>query len=139
MTTTNQRILDLLYAGHGAPDVANLMGVDESDVQTAAQNLSAFPTSQGAGPAASTPVVVSATPQQDQTGLPSEVYVSITGHAAGTVTVAIGPTSGVADTIIPAEDASLTHTVRFRLPASWWFEVTVAGSAAIASAKQITG
>jgi len=90
-------------------------------------------------PIVNTPTVVSGAAQQDPTGLPSDVYVSITGHAAGTVAVAIGPTNAVADAIIPTSDATLTRTAHFRLPAGWWFAVTVGGSAAIASAVQVAG
>jgi hypothetical protein len=90
-------------------------------------------------PVLNTPTVVSATAQQDPTGLPSDVYVSVTGGSGGTVAVAIGPTNAVADTIVPASDATLTRTTHFRLPAGWWFKVTVGGSAAIASAVQVAG
>lgn len=90
-------------------------------------------------PSTSTLAVVSATAQQDQTGLPSDVYVEVTGGASGTVTVAIGPTNATANTIIPASDATLSRTSHFRLPAGWYFKVTVAGSAAIASAIQVAG
>ncbi|HWF25152.1 MAG TPA: hypothetical protein VG275_06885 [Solirubrobacteraceae bacterium] len=90
-------------------------------------------------PTVVTPTVVSATAQQDTTGLPSNVYVAITGGASGTVTVAIGPTNATATTIMPAANATLNQTVDFNLPAGWWFKVTVGGSAAIASAQQVTG
>lgn len=83
--------------------------------------------------------VVSGTAQQDATGLISTVYVVIGLHAGGTAEVQIGPTSGGADTIIPADDASLASCLVFRLPPSWFFKVTVGGSATITSAKQVTG
>lgn len=90
-------------------------------------------------PAVSALTVVSGTAQQDTTGLPSQVAVVITGGASGTVKVDIGPSNAVANAVIPAGDATLSRTVTFRLPAGWFFKVTVAGSAAIASATQVTG
>lgn len=84
--------------------------------------------------------VVSGTAQQDQTGLPSNVYVPITGGTSGTVTVAIGPTNATATTIISAANATLNQTVDFNLPAGYWFKVTTGGSAAIAAgSQQVTG
>ncbi|HET6866295.1 MAG TPA: hypothetical protein VFH80_10240 [Solirubrobacteraceae bacterium] len=90
-------------------------------------------------PAVSTLTVVSGTAQQDASGLPSDVYVEVTGGASGTVTVAIGPDNTTADTIVPSSDATLSRTTHFRLPAGYWFKVTVGGSASIASAKQVVG
>lgn len=84
--------------------------------------------------------IVSGTAQQDTTGLPTNVYVNVTGGASGTVTVAIGPTNAVADTIINLGNATLNQTVDFNLPAGWFFKVTVGGSAAIgAGSIQVTG
>lgn len=136
----NQRIFDLVMAGHPLPEVANVMAVEESDVQAAVQDLTAVKTPSNVVPgSASSPAVVSGAAQQDATNLPSDVYVTITPHAGGTVSVAIGPTNAVAEAIITNADASLAKVERFRLPAGWWFRVTVGGSAAIASALQITG
>lgn len=90
-------------------------------------------------PTVTTLTVVSGTAQQDTSGLPSDVYVSVTGGTSGTVAVAIGPTSAVADTIVPTSDATLTRTTHFRLPAGYYFKITVGGSAAIASAVQVAG
>lgn len=142
MATQTNRIMDLLLAGHGIGTIAELLDVPSDTVVAAAANLTSTPSVAGSQitPSVSAPAPVSGTALQDQTNLPSEVYVPITGHTGGTVTVAIGPTNAVANTIINAEDASLTHTVRFRLPAGWFFKVTCAGSAAIAAAAvQITG
>lgn len=84
--------------------------------------------------------VVGGTAQQDTTGLPSNVYVPVTGGTSGTVTVAIGPTAATADTIINAANATLNQTVDFNLPAGWFFKVTLGGSAAIgAGSVQVTG
>lgn len=91
-------------------------------------------------PTATALTVVSGTAQQDATGLPSNVYVPITGGTSGTVTVAIGPTNAVATTVISAGNATLNQTVDFNLPAGWWFKVTTGGSAAIAAgSQQVTG
>jgi len=91
-------------------------------------------------PAAGALTVVSGTAQQDATGLPSNVYVNITGGASGTVTVAIGPTNAVATTIISAQNATLNQSLDFNLPAGWWFKVTVGGSAVVGSGhQQVTG
>lgn len=84
--------------------------------------------------------VVTATAQQDATGLPSNVYVNITGGASGTVTVAIGPANTTTTTVINAGNATLNQTVDFNLPAGWWFKVTVGGSAVIGTGNnQVTG
>lgn len=83
--------------------------------------------------------VVSATAQQDATGLPSTVNVVVTGGASGTIAVAIGAANTTTNAIIPAGDATLSRTVSFRLPAGYWFKATAGGSAAIASATQQTG
>jgi hypothetical protein len=83
--------------------------------------------------------VVSGTAQEEASGLPSDIYVQITGGASGTVTVATGPTSATANTITNAIAATANVTVNFRLPAGWYFKVTVAGSAAVGTATQIVG
>lgn len=91
-------------------------------------------------PTATALTVVSGTAQQDATGLPSNVYVPITGGTSGTVTVAIGPTNATATTIVSAANATLNQTVDFNLPAGWYFKVSVGGSAAIAAgSQQVTG
>lgn len=140
MTTVDNRTLDLLLAGHEVGAVADLLGITPDDVQTTAQDLTKSPSPANSTPQVLTLAPVTATALQDTTGLPSEIYVPITLHAGGTVTVAIGPSNATADTIINAQDASLATTVNFRLPAGWWFKVTVAGSAAIATGTtQVTG
>jgi hypothetical protein len=90
--------------------------------------------------------VVSGTAQQDQTGFPSNVYVAVTGGTAGTVAIAIGQTSACAAstgvqgaTIVPTSDATLSRSLQTKLPAGWFFKVTVGGAAAIASAVQVVG
>lgn len=139
MTTLTQRIVDLAYAGNPPSEVANIMGTDENTVRAALQNLSNSPTSQSSTPVVTTPTVVSGTAQQVATGASSMLYVAITPHSGGTVAVAIGPDATVADAVLPAEDATLARNVVFRVPAGWYFKVTVAGAAAIASAVQVQG
>lgn len=135
MSTQNNRIMDLALAGHEVGSIASLMGLTSAAVAAVVADTSQTPSAPQSqvAPAVSTLAPVTATALQDTTGLPSDIYVPITLHAAGTVTVAIGPTSSVATTIINAQDASLASTVHFRLPALWFFKVTVAGSAAIAT------
>lgn len=49
------------------------------------------------------------------------VYLTI-GTAGTLLTIAIGPTSGVADTIYTASTATAGETIAFRLPAGWFWE-----------------
>lgn len=137
MTTINQRAVDLVYAGHGIPEVANITGLKENAIRGLLQDTSQSPTSQGGSPAVGTLTVVSGTAQQDMTKQRSKVYVTVTGAGSGTVAVAIGPDATTANAIIPATDATLSRTVFFDLPANWYFKVTVV-TATIASAKQVT-
>lgn len=138
MPTVNQRAVDLVYAGHGPDEVANITGLDPNAVRALLQDTAQVPTSQGGQPAVNTLTVVSGTAQQDASKTRSKVYVAITGAGSGTVAVAIGPDATVANAIIPTSDATLSRTVFFDLPANWFFKVTVA-TATIASAKQVTG
>jgi hypothetical protein len=89
-------------------------------------------------PAVSNPTLVSGTAYQEVTGVNSTLYIPITGHAAGTVTVAVGPTSAVAVALTGTDDATLNRTLVVDLPAGWYIKVTVAGSAAIGTVTQIT-
>lgn len=111
-------------------------GIYTADLDKAAQLEQLLAASEA--PTVNTLTVVSGTAQQDTTGLPSDVYVEVTGASGGTVAVAIGPTSGVANAIVPTSDATLSRTTHFRLPAGWFFKVTVA-TATIASAVQVAG
>lgn len=90
-------------------------------------------------PAVLTPTLVSGTALQDSTGQWSTWYVSVTGGSGGTFACAIGPSSGVADAIMPTEDAVTTHSHPIRVPPSWFIKATVGGSATIAGTKQVTG
>jgi hypothetical protein len=138
LPTLNSRTLDLLQGGLDKDAVADLLGLTPEEVQTVVQDLENLPTPPSEVPNVVVDLtVVSAEVQQDTTGLPSDIYVVITPHALGTVAVAIGPTDGVANAII-SDGATLAFTEKFRLPANWFFEVTVGGSAAIASAIQVT-
>jgi hypothetical protein len=62
-----------------------------------------------------------------------EVYFTI-GTGGGTVTIAIGPTSTPANTIVNAAVGVNGEVIRVRLPAGWYLEITVATSTI---AKQI--
>lgn len=95
--------------------------------------------SEGVQPAVSSPTLVSGTALQDTTGVWSTWYIPITGHAAGTVVLAVGPTSGVADQLTATDDATLNRTLVVRVPPLWYVKVTVGGSAAIGTVTQITG
>jgi hypothetical protein len=62
-----------------------------------------------------------------------EVYFTI-GTGGGTVTIAIGPTSTPANTLVNAAVGVNGEVIRVRLPAAWYLEITVATSTI---AKQI--
>lgn len=56
-----------------------------------------------------------------------EVYFTI-GTGGGTVTIAIGPTSTPANTLVNAAVGVNGEVIRVRLPAAWYLEITVATS-----------
>jgi hypothetical protein len=62
-----------------------------------------------------------------------EVYFTI-GTGGGTVTIAIGPTSTPANTLVNGAVGVNGEVIRVRLPAGWYLEITVATSTI---AKQI--
>jgi hypothetical protein len=84
--------------------------------------------------AVSTPVLAAAA-QLAQTTADSLVYITVT--AAGTLTIAIGPTSGVANTIMAGLAAPLGAMYTVRLPAGWFIAVST-GTIATWTAKAIT-
>lgn len=51
------------------------------------------------------------------------LYLTI-GTAGTALTIAIGPTAGVADTIYTAATATAGQTIAFRLPAGWFWKWT---------------
>lgn len=51
------------------------------------------------------------------------LYLTI-GTAGTALTIAIGPTAGVADTIYTAGTATAGQTIAFRLPAGWFWKWT---------------
>jgi 4-amino-4-deoxy-L-arabinose transferase-like glycosyltransferase len=93
---------------------------------------------------------ISSSTYQDTSGLPTDITARILGGAGGRVTVAIGSTlSGAgklgtlragrpepAQTLYAALAASSSKSVEFRLPAYWYFKITLAGSAAVSSVTQ---
>lgn len=90
-------------------------------------------------PAFSNVALTSGTAVQDATGKDSQWYIPITGGSAGTVKVDIGPTSGVANTIIAATAANAvaSQTLSVRLPAGWYIKVTVAVATIGANAQVV--
>jgi hypothetical protein len=90
--------------------------------------------------ATAAPTFVSGTAQQDATGNWSTYLISITGASAGTVGVAIGPTSGVADVVVPvvAANAVASQVISVPLPPSWYIKITVT-TATIAGVAVIQG
>jgi hypothetical protein len=88
---------------------------------------------------------------EDTSGLPSEVSAQIAGGAGGAVTLEIGSAvapSGALSTLTSAGGLAAARTIysgvsatadrslSFRLPASWYFEIKLSGSASIASVTQ---
>lgn len=93
-----------------------------------------------ASPAVSSPSLVSGTALQDATGVCTVWYLPITGHASGTVVVAIGPTSGVANNLWGTLDVDATTIAGLTviLPANWYIKCTVGGSASLGTVTVIT-
>ena len=91
-------------------------------------------------PAVSTPTLVSGTALQDATGFQSTWYIPITGHASGTVVVAIGPSAGVANNLFGTLDVDATTIAGLTviLPANWYIKVTIGGSAVIGTPTVVT-
>lgn len=92
-------------------------------------------------PAVSSVALTSGTAVQDATGKPSTWYIPITGGSAGTLEVQIGPSSAVANTIVPATaaDAVASQLLTIKLPANWWIKVTVSVATISANAQVVTG
>lgn len=84
-------------------------------------------------PAVSAPTLSSGTALQDATGLNTVWYIPITGHASGTVVVAIGPSAGVVNNLWGTLDVDATTIAGLTvvLPANWYIKVTIGGSASI--------
>jgi hypothetical protein len=79
-------------------------------------------------PVISSPGFVSGTASQlSDTTRDYEVYFTI-GTGGGTVTIAIGPTSTPANTLVNAAAGVAGEVIRIRLPAGWYLEITVATS-----------
>jgi 4-amino-4-deoxy-L-arabinose transferase-like glycosyltransferase len=73
---------------------------------------------------------------EDATGLATTIAARIAGGPGGSVTVAIGATRACAKTVYNALPATAAKALDFRLPAYWYFKITLTGSAAIASVTQ---
>lgn len=92
-------------------------------------------------PTVSSVALTSGTAVQDATGKNTTWYIPITGGTAGTLKVEIGPTSGVANAIVPATaaDAVASQLLTIKLPAHWYLKVTVTVATISASAQVVTG
>lgn len=91
-------------------------------------------TNTAAGAAVTTPVLGAAA-QLAQTTQDSMLYIEIT--TAGTLTIAIGPTVGVANTIVAGLASAVGDQYAIRLPAGWFIAVTT-GTTAAWTTKAIT-
>lgn len=92
------------------------------------QNLNAGSSTAGSAPVISSPGFVSGTASQlSDVTRDYEVYFTI-GTGGGTVTIAIGPTSTPATTLVNAAAGVNGEVIRVRLPAGWYLEITVATS-----------
>jgi hypothetical protein len=90
--------------------------------------LNAGSNTAGSAPVISSPGFVSGTASQlSDLTRDYEVYFTI-GTGGGTVTIAIGPTSTPATTIVNAAVGVNGEVIRVRLPAAWYLEITVATS-----------
>jgi hypothetical protein len=67
-------------------------------------------------------------------------YIFIGGATSGTVSVAFGPTSACANTVIPssAGNATNNHAITVRVPSQWYIKVTTTNSATISSVNVLT-
>lgn len=97
-------------------------------------NPSVASTATASTAAVSTPVLAGAA-QLAQTASDAVVYITVT--TAGTLTIAIGPTVGVANTIVAGLAAPLGAMYTVRLPAGWFIAVTT-GTIATWTSKAIT-
>lgn len=92
------------------------------------QTLNAGTNTAPSAPVISSPGFVSGTASQlSDTTRDYEVYFTI-GTGGGTVTIAVGPTSTPATTIVNAAVGVNGEVIRVRLPAAWYLEITVATS-----------
>lgn len=82
----------------------------------------------GSAPVIASPGFASGTASQlSDTTRDYEVYFTI-ATGGGTVTIAIGPTSTPANTIVNAAVGVNGEVIRVRLPAGWYLEITLATS-----------
>ena len=92
------------------------------------QTLNGGTSTAGSAPVISSPGFASGTASQlSDLTRDYEVYFTI-GTGGGTVTIAIGPTSTPATTIVNAATGVNGEVIRVRLPAAWYLEITVATS-----------
>jgi hypothetical protein len=92
-----------------------------------AHTVAAFGTSTAQGAAATTPTLGAAA-QLANTTRDAMLYIAV--GTAGTLTIAIGATSGVATTIVGGLAAAIGDLYTVRLPAGWYIAVTTSTTAA---------
>ena len=94
-----------------------------------------------ATPTFTTATFVSGTAQQNTAAVKAKYFIGITGGTAGTVKVDVGPTSAVADNLIPATAANAvaSQTLVIDVPAGWYIKVTVSAATIVASSVVATG
>jgi hypothetical protein len=94
-----------------------------------------------AAPTFATATFVSGTAQQNAAAVSAKYFIGITGGSAGTVKVDIGPTSAVADNLIPATAANAvaSQTLVIDVPAGWYIKVTVVTATIVAFSVVATG
>ena len=91
-------------------------------------NANAGTSSAGSAPVITAPGFVSGTASQ-LSDLTRDYMVYFTiGTGGGTVTIAIGPTSSPANTIVNGAVGVNGEVIPIRLPAGWYLEITVATS-----------
>ena len=77
--------------------------------------------------ATATTPTLGAAAQLAQTETDSEVYIAV--GTAGTITIAIGPTAGVANVIVNGLAAAVGDLYTVRVPAGWYIAVTTSTTA----------
>jgi len=84
--------------------------------------------------------ITSGTAIQNTAACFATYYIFIGGNSNGTVSVAFGPTSACANTVIPssANNASTNHAITVRVPAGWYLKVTTSNGATISSVNVLT-
>lgn len=98
------------------------MGVATTDSNNFVERLAGV----NVGPIVTTPTLVSGTAQRFYADRDCIAYVNTTGGSSGTVAVAIGPTSAVANALAASLAAGVATDMLFAIPvpAGWYLKVT---------------